>query len=51
MEFTLLEIEIHKHAQSWINILLIKNWHLFYIEWTYEREIIDLRIFNIEIIK
>lgn len=45
MEFSLLEIEIHKHSQSWISLFSIKcRYNLFHIEWNYERKIENIQI-------
>jgi len=45
MEFSLLEIEINKHAQSWISFFSIKTrYNLFYIEWDYNKKIRNVQI-------
>lgn len=48
MTFDLFSIDIHKHAESYINILCIggryKTRSLFYIQWTYDKKIAKLQV-------
>ncbi len=46
MEFELLTIELHKHSQSWICLLQINKWRLFYIEWDYNRRVEIICLFG-----
>lgn len=43
-----LEIELHKHSQSWIKIGITGK--IFLIEWTYYHKIVWLTILGIRII-
>ena len=44
MEFELLTLDINKNSQSYISLLRIQSWHLFYIEWNYDNEIEMMQI-------
>lgn len=50
MEFTLLNVEINKHAQSWVTLLEIRfnvrTWRLFYIDWNYNLIVENVCLFG-----
>ncbi len=56
MTFELLNIELHRHSQSYINILniggrnILNHYNLFYIEWDYNKKVEWLIIFGIRLI-
>lgn len=50
MTFTLIDIDTNKHAQSYIMLLVIKDWYLFNIEWDYNKKIEYLYILGKRII-
>ena len=49
MEISLLDIDINRRSESYIQILKV-NWNsLFYIQWNYKRKITMLELFYIKI--
>ncbi len=50
MTFSLLEIELHCHSQSWIAILAFNYHCLFEVEWTHDMKLDRLEVMFFRIV-
>jgi len=50
MTFSLLEIELHDHSQSWIALLSIQRHSLFLVEWDYWNRVTLLEVLGMRVV-